>query len=525
MPARVGLKAVSLGIAAVFAAPLAYLLLRAAADPGDVVSIWNSADTWGPLLRTLTLAGSVAVAAAVLGTGLAWLTARTDLPGRAAWRLVLPLPLVIPSFIGAFSLIAAFAPGGLLQEALAPFGVTSLPQVRGFWGAFAVLALLTYPYVYLPTAARLRQLPQSLEESARLLGRSPWASFRTTVLPQTRSAILAGTLLVFLYCVSEFGVVQLMRYDTLTRSIYASRIYAQPIALSLSLLLGLLAVTVAAAERVGAGISASSQGARVGKPLEITLGRWRPAALAATGLTTLLALVAPLSVLAFWAVRGLAGGRSSAGALAADLGGLAGPAANTALVSVTAAVLAVAVLLPIAYLSVRQRGRVADTANAVVVGGFALPGLVIALALVQWTLGAGPLDVLYQTRTLLVVAYVVHFGAQALRAGQVAVASIPSRVEDAARMLGAGRWKRLTTVELPLMTPGLLAGAGLVLLSAMKELPATLLLAPPGFQTLATKVWTATEDAFLAQASLAAILLVALSAVLTWLLVLRQLRE
>jgi len=121
-----------------------------------------------------------------------------------------------------------------------------------------------------------------------------------------------------------------------------------------------------------------------------------------------------------------------------------------------------------------------------------------------------------------VFAYVVHFGSQALRAGQVAVAGVPSHLDDAARTLGAGRLRRLRTVDLPLATPGLLAGAGLVLLSTMKELPATLLLAPPGFETLATRIWNATEDAFLADASLAALLLLALSGVLTWFLVVRR---
>lgn len=516
-----GLPAAGLALAAAFAAPLAYLLLWAAGDFAAVARAWTSAQTLAPLGRTLLLAGTVSASAAILGTALAWVTTRTDLPGRRLWRLLLPLPLVIPSFIGAFSLIAAFAPGGLFPQLLAPLGVRELPQVRGFAGAFAVLVLLTYPYVYLPVAARLRQLPPSLEESARLLGRSPAAAFREVVLPQIRGAILAGGLLVFLYGVSEFGVVQLMRYDTLTRTIYASRIYERELALSLSLLLGVLAVAVAAGERWGGGLR-QAETVRGTRPLQLSLGRWRPAAVALVAGTAVFALIAPLAVLLFWAVRGLVRGDATAAALGADLADLVAPAANTAAVSVAAAVAAVVVVLPVAYLTVRRRGRAADLANALIVGGFALPGLVVALALVHWTLGTPPLAALYQTRTVLVAAYVVHFGAQALRTSQVALAALPPRLEDAARMLGAGRLRRFTAIELPLMAPGLLAGGGLVLLSAMKELPATLLLAPPGFQTLATTVWTATEDAFLADASLAAILLVLLSAALTWVLVLRQ---
>jgi iron(III) transport system permease protein len=160
--------------------------------------------------------------------------------------------------------------------------------------------------------------------------------------------------------------------------------------------------------------------------------------------------------------------------------------------------------------------------NAVVVGGFALPGLVIALALVFWVLGADFVSALYQTLPVLIFAYVIHFGAQAMRASQVAVGGVPSRLDDAARMLGAGRARRFRTVDLPLMLPGLAAGAGLVLLSTMKELPATLLLSPPNFETLATRIWSANESNYFAQVGLASLLLLALSGALTWVLVVRR---
>jgi iron(III) transport system permease protein len=506
---------VSALVAALFATPLAYLVIRGVTEGGTVAAAWASGTTLGPLLRTLVLGVSVAAASAVLGTALAWLVARTDLPGRRVARLLLPLPLVMPSFIAAFALLAAFAPGGLLAGLLEPLGV-QVPTVEGFWGALYVLTLFTYPYVYLPVVARLGQLPASLEESARLLGRGPAVVFRTVVAPQTAGAVWAGTLLVFLYTISDFGAVQLLRYETLTSSIYASRVFDRAGALAQSLLLGLLAVAV-----VGHGHPGRlAAGARV---LRVPLGRWRGPAVALVGGVVALALVAPVGVLVFWAVRGLFHGASRAGALVTDAGALAGPAANTAVMAVVAAVVAVAAVLPVAYLTVRHTSRLGGSANAVIVGGFALPGLVVALALAFWTLQAPwPLAALYQTQALLVFAYVVHFGSQALRSAQVAVAAVPGRLDDAARILGAGRLRRLRTVELPLAAPGLLAGAGLVLLSTMKELPATLLLAPPGFETLATRIWNATEDAFLADASLAALFLLLLSGILTWFLVVRR---
>jgi iron(III) transport system permease protein len=183
------------------------------------------------------------------------------------------------------------------------------------------------------------------------------------------------------------------------------------------------------------------------------------------------------------------------------------------------------VVLPVAYLTTRHRSRSGAVSNALVVAGFALPGLVIALAVVFWVLRAPLVGGLYQTYPLLVFAYVVHFGAQSMRASQVSVSGVPRRMEDAARSLGSGRWRRLRTVDVPLMLPGLAAGAGLVLLSTMKELPATLLLAPTGFETLATRIWSATESALFARAGLHALVLVALSGLLTWLLTIRRLER
>jgi iron(III) transport system permease protein len=522
-PASRAVVAAAGAIAVVFAAPFAYLVARNLRDPAAAWDALSSGDALGPLWRSIVLAVLVSASATVLGAGAAWLVARTDVPGARLWRVLLPLPLVIPSFIGAFVVLAALAPGGLLEAALRPLGVERLPGIAGLPGSFLVLTLFTYPYVYLPARARFRRLAPSLEESARLLGRGSWATFWGVVLPQARGAVLAGTLLVFLYSVSEFGVVQLMRYDTLTRSIYATRLLDPARSFALSLLLGILAIGVVVAERAIAGDARTGESQRDHRVMVLALGRWKAAA--AAFLTALVgtSLALPVGVLTWWAARGAARGATSETGGFGDAPGLARAVFNTSFVSVAAAAVAIAAVLPVAYLIARRRSRAAAAANAVVVAGFALPGLAIALALVAFSIDApGPLARLYQTIPLLVLAYVVHFGAPALRTAQVAVGGIPRRVEDAARTLGAGRFDRLRRVELPMMLPGLLAGAGLVLLSSMKELPATLLLAPAGFQTLAMKVWTATESAFFADASLAALVLVALSGVLTWLLVIRR---
>lgn len=505
-------------VGALFAGPFAYLLVRNLSGPAEALQALDDADVVAPLVRTLVLSTAVAASATVVGTGLAWCTTRTDVPLRRWWRLLAPLPLVFPSFVGASALLAAFAPGGMLDELLAPLGVEQLPDVEGFGGAWLVLTLFTYPYAYLPVAARFGSLPPSLEESARLLGRRPAAVFRTVVLPQAAPAIWAGALLVFLYTVSDFGAVSLLRYDTLTRVIYANRLVPDT-ALAVGLLLGLVAVAVVVTERAAARRRARIEVVRAKQALAVPLGRWRWPAFGLVAVVLANALLGPLAVLGWWAVRGLTGtGRR----LEVAGGELGAAAVNTGLIAAVAALVTVAVVLPVAYLIGRHRSAVGAAANSFVVGGFALPGLVVALAVTYWVLRTPGASWLYQSFAVLVFAYTVHFGAQAMRASQVAVAAVPTRLDDAARMLGARRWRRVRTVDVPLMLPGLAAGAGLVLLSTMKELPATLLLAPTGFDTLATRIWHATERGSLADSGLTSLVLVALSGLLTWVLVIRR---
>lgn len=519
-----GLAALVLAVGVVFVAPFAYIVWRNAELGTDVVEVLFDRHTLTPLQRSLRLAVAVSLSTAVIATALAWLTIRTDLPGRRAWRLLAPLPLVFPSFVGATALLAGFAKGGLVAELLEAAGIGWSPDVRGFGGAWGVLTLFTYPYVYLPVAARMATLPASIEESARLLGRSPWGVFATVVLPQVWSSITAGSLLVFLYSISDFGAVTLLGYDTLTEQIFADKLFDQPRAMGLSLVLGAVALAVVAAERTLERRRRRVESVRSRGLLTVPLGRWRPAALAFVGGFLGAALIGPLAVLGFWAWRGLASQSAGIG-MRTDIGSLVGPTVHTAEAGLIAGFAAVAVVLPLAWLISRYRWRPAGAANSMVVAGFALPGLVIALSLVFFTVDTPILSSWYQSLPLLILAYVLHFGAQATRAAQVAVDSVPRRFGEVAATLGVSRVRRFAGIEMPLMAPGLLTGAALVMLSTMKELPATLLLAPIGFDTLATEIWDAGERGALAQGALASLVLVALSAVLTWLVVIRRIEH
>ncbi|HVM69347.1 MAG TPA: iron ABC transporter permease [Gaiellaceae bacterium] len=493
--------------------PLLYLALRAATASRSAWGVLD-ATTARLVLDTLLLVGIVVAVAVALGVPLAWLVTRTDLPARRFWTVALALPLVIPSYVAALALLGALGPRGLLQEVLGwAFGVDRLPEIYGLPGSVLALALSTYPYVYLLVAAALRDLDPAFEEAARGLGRSRWQVFRSVTLPALRPSVAAGGLLVGLYVLSDFGVVSLMQYPALTRAIYLSynALFDREPAVVLGLVLVALTALVLVAEsrfrrsaRYHRSTATSARRAQV-----VELGRWRWPALAACGAVVGVFLLLPVSVLVYWTWQAVPLGRPIDVAWQA--------AFNSALASALAAAVAVAAALPVVYLAHRRPAwwtrlleRACFTANA-------LPGIVVALSLVFF--GARYGGIAYQTLALLVFAYVVRFLPQALAASGSALQTVNPRFEEAARGLGRGPVATLATVTAPLVRSGLLAGAALVFLSALKELPATLLLRPIGFDTLATEIWQATAFADFSAAAPSALLLIAISAPYVYLLV------
>ena len=517
------LRAAGLVLAVAFAFPGVYLVYRNFAEGADPAGLVISDRTLGPLWRSFTLAVGVSGAALVLGTGLAWLATRTDLPLSRLWRVLLPLPLVFPTFVGAAAFIHTLNPGGLANDLLAGIGVDRTPELRGFLGAWLVLTLMTYPYVYLPVAARLRQLPSTLEESARVLGDTAVKVFGRICVPQMATAMGAGTLLVFLYTLSDFGAVQLMRYDTLTRAIATNQLANPPVALALSLILLVLAAIVVLGERRFSHRLPDASRGRSNRPMVYSLGRWRIPALGLVVVAAAAAVGAPLVALLDWAAGGLVRSATGGRPLTVDSSKVADATLSTLGVSVVAALVSTAAVLPIALLVGRYRSRAGSLAHAVVISTFALPGILIALSMRFWTLRSDlAFELFNDTMALLIFAYMVRFGSLAMGVTLVAVRSVPDRLHDSARILGAGWLRRFFSVDVPIMAPGLLAGVGLVLLSVMKELPISLFVSPLGFSTLATRIFSSFEDAFIAEAGIMAVVLVTLSFVLTWFLVIRR---
>jgi iron(III) transport system permease protein len=492
-------------VAALVCLPLVYLLIRAGGGGSDAWDILLRERTSELILRTVLLVSAVTAAAVLIGVPLAWLVTRTDLPGRRAWSVAAALPLVIPSYVTALALLSAFGPGGLFD---------SIPEIDGFLGAFIALTLATYPYVFLLSAAGLRQLDGSLEEASRALGRSRTFTFFRVTLPVIRPSVAAGSLLVALYAISDFGVVSLMRYDVLTRAVFQQyrSLFDRTPAAVLGLLLVVLTVVVLLLEaraRGRARVATSPRGAaRPAAP--VALGRWRWPAVAACSAVVGAALVLPVTVLVYWAGRGVDG----------DVwDGVWSAAGNSLLASGLAAGAAILAALPVAALAVRHPARWTRALERTSYASNALPGIVIALSLVFFA--ANYASPIYQTLALLVVAYVVRFFPQALAGAHGALLRVNPRLEEAARGLGRTPRSAFMSITARLIAPGLLAGATLVFLSAMKELPATLLLRPIGFETLATEVWSATGVGSYSQAAVPALVLVVLAAPVVWLLIAR----
>ena len=487
--------------------PLVYLIVRAASADADAWSDLVGDDTLRLLLNTIALAVSVTAASALIALPCAWLTERTDLPGARWWRAITVVPLAVPSYVAGLAVIAALGPNGSLQQLLAPLGVDALPELYGFGGAFLVLTLFTYPYILLVLRAGLRDLDPALEEASRSLGKSGWQTFLRVTLPQLRVPLAAGALLVALYVISDFGAVSMMRFDTFTRAIYVrfGTTFDRSSLAVLSLALVALVVLVLAVEasqrrrgeryhRLGAGA------ARSPRVVRLRARRWAAGAFLAA--LTAVALVIPLGVLLHWLARGISQGESFSGL---------GPAALRSVeASALAGAVAVAAALPIAIVVVRRPGWLAGLIDRASYAGYALPGVVVAFAMIFFSLRVAP--GLYQTLIVLICTYAVLFLPQAIGSLRAALVRVPPSLEEASRSLGRNPRQTLLAVTLPLILPGLVSGFALVFLTTMKELPVTLLLAPTGFDTLATRVWADQNDVYLARAAAAGLLLVVCAA-------------
>ena len=499
-------------IALAMSLPLFYLLVRVWGAEGFFSLLFRER-TFRVLINTLGLAAAVTITTIIIAVPLAWLTVRTNLPGRKIWSILTMVPLVVPTLVGGFAFVAAFGYGGIVHNFLTnTFNISYDPGIYGFSGAWAVLSLLTYPYVLLSVRAALRGMDPGQEETARTLGKTPWQVFWKITLPKLRPAIASGGLLVVLYTLSDFAAVSLLQFNSFTRVIFLQyrgtfdRTYAAILSLVL-VVVTIFIVSVEMKTRGKARYHSVSRGTK-GKVKRNKLGKWKWPALIFCSLVVTLALVIPVGVSAFWLIRGLLQGEPAMLRWEAAL--------NSFYVSFIAAVVGTFVTLPVAILSVKYKSKFTSLLEKVTYAGYALPGIVVALALVFFASNyAFPL---YQTLPLLIFAYVILFLPQAMGTLRSSLLQISPNVEDVGLTMGYSRFKILRSVTIPLIKSGMYTGAALIFLTTMKELPATMLLAPTGFRSLTTEIWNATTEAFYTRAAGPALLLVVVSSLSLWIL-------
>jgi iron(III) transport system permease protein len=498
-------------IALLMAAPLAYLLYYGLRVD---LSLWSQlwrAQLPGLLLNTLVLTAIVTAAAVALGLLLAWLVECTDLPAYRVLRPLMVSPLIIPCYIVAIVYVGFFGKRGLLERALEALGLpASVPSLYGLLGAALVLVLATFPYVYAIAGTALRRMDASLEEAARSLGQDRWQVFRRVTLPLLAPALSAGAALAALYALADFGVVSAFRYQTFVTSIYTFfGSYNRSAAAALSFFLIALTVLVLFAQaRLWREQRFAPEKLSNRAPPRLSLGGWRWPAFLVSLLVFTASLLLPVGVLIYWLIESLAA--PTAAQWGTSWRALADYSLNSFWTSAAAATLAIGLALIPAYWTGRHPGaRLGRGIAWLSQAGVALPGVLIALGLAFFLLQWAP--ALYFSSMALVLAYLVRFYPQGFQALQAGLAQIPAHLEEGAWLLGCHALGAFWRVVRPLLQPALWTGWTLIFLNAARELPATLLLRPAGFDTLTVRVWTAASEGFYGVAAPAALLLVLLS--------------
>jgi iron(III) transport system permease protein len=497
-----------------------------------VLSLRSQQNIWPHLLHTVlpraiadtsTLMAGVGLLSLLVGTGAAWLVTMYRFPGRALLDRLLVLPLAMPTYIVAYCYVELLDYAGPIQQMLrALFGWHSardywFPEIRTLGGCVLVLSAVLYPYVYLSARASFAQQSVCVLEVARTLGQTPLGAFRSVAMPLARPALAAGVALVLMECLNDLGAAQYLGVQTLTVSIYTTWLQrsslagAAQIALVALLLVGALLL----GERVARG------GARV----HHTTGRYRSIPFsdlkgwraflvsAACSVPVIAGFILPLSVLLAQASTYLS---------EALMIGFWRAVRNSVSVAGTAAITTVAVGLALVYARRLTANALVRFVVPVASLGYALPGTVLALglllplaaldnaadALLRSWFGLSSGLLLSGSLFVIVLAYTVRFLAISLGSLEAGFEKLSPNLDAVARTLGETAFSSLLRVHVPLLVPALGAAALLVFVDGMKELPATLLLRPFNFETLATHAYSYAALEQFERASLGALTIV-----------------
>lgn len=519
---RFGATAVSMLIAFLAVLPV---LVVASALLTPTREIWQHLwDTLLPLMlvNTAMLLVGVGIGTLVLGAGLAWLVTAYEFPGRSVFQWMLMLPLAVPAYIMGFVFMATFDVAGPVQGALvAWFGDAGwFPEVRSPAGAITVMTLVLYPYVYMLALVGYRGISASALDTARVHGYGQAQFFWKVVVPISRPAIAAGVALALMEALADFATVRFFNFPTLADGVV--RIWHGMMDLraasELAGLLAIFALTALLIERSQRGRTRYHEagGRSPGLPRMRIDGRRKWLATALCGLVLAAALVLPLAQLVAWAGVEVSRMSPSSARVYLEL------TLNSLFLAALAA--AVAVLMAIVLSSgVRMAGdRLSRVVATLATTGYAIPGPVLAVGIL---LTLTPIDhalndfldrwagftvglVLTGSVVGLIYGYVARFLAVAYQSTDAALEKVKPNLTMAARTLGAGSWRILGRVHLPLAAPGILVAATLVFVDVMKELPVTLMLRPFGYETLATWVWQMSAESIWTGAAVPALVIV-----------------
>ncbi|GMR20114.1 MAG: iron ABC transporter permease [Gammaproteobacteria bacterium] len=494
-----------------------------------VFSAWLTPadDVWQHLARTilpelvrntLVLVLGVCAGVLLLGVGLAWLTAMCEFPGRKIFEWALMLPLAVPAYVLAFVLVGLLDFSGPVASAWREvFGRQAwFPEVRSTWGVITVMVLAFYPYVYMLARTAFQNQGRSLLDSGRVLGLGPWSAFFHVALPMARPAIAAGAALAVMEALADFGAVSVFNYDTFTTAIYKSwlglfNLNAAAQLASLLLLFVLVAVFSERRLRKRARFDAQHKGAHKDR---FCLGKGH--AWMATGVASLvlaIAFIIPVGQLIVWA----------ASVIVEDLDArYLGFFFNTIFLGASSALLVALGALVLAYSYRLRPDMLTKVAVRISTVGYALPGSVLAVGImlsivwldeqlilaVQSLFGVEIQQILAGTVLVLILAYIVRFLAVAYGPVDAAFERIRPSILQAARSLGCSNWQILWRVSMPMLRGGILSAMLLVFVEVMKEMPATLLLRPFGWDTLATRIFEMTSEGQWQHAALPAVTLI-----------------
>lgn len=514
----------TLAIAALIATPIFFLFSSA---------LTNSSDVWGHLVETvlaryilnsLLLMVGVGIGVTVIGVAAAWLVTMCRFPGKKIWEVLLLLPLAAPSYLLAYVYTDVLDYYGWVQRTLRNiFGWSSaqdywFPQVRSLPGAIIMLILVLYPYVYL--LARVSFLEQSATtlEASRTLGCNPWQSFWEIALPLARPAITAGSALALMETLNDFGTVQFFGVETFTTGIYRTwfglgepQAAAQLASILMLFIAGLLVLEKWSRHQAKYYQTSNNYA----QPTLYNLSWWRSLLVNLfCAIPVIFGFLVPVGVLLEMALT-----RPQA-AFKVKFWEFA---QHSFILAVVTAAVAVAIALILAYGKRLNNNFTLRAGVQIAALGYGIPGSVIAVGVLipigkldnaianflkaQFQINVGLL--LSGTITALVFAYLVRFLAVSFGAVETSLSKIKPTLDDASRSLGSSPLKTLAKIHIPLMWSGLLTAGMLVFVDVMKELPATLVIRPFNFDTLAIKVYQYAADERLVEASVPALTILA----------------